>query len=397
MSTAPLLAPPCRFGKDGKVDSNPCPANPIGIVDHPGFRQDGLPRTQRPIPRETSRRLQVAAFWAAMLVAGLHSMSGETWLALKTIVGMANMSVPLFFFLSGFFLSRHWGESGFWRREVRKRVVSLVIPYFSWLGVAALIFGLFIPGVKVWAGTMETFAPEWAYGMAFLRSIVGFPFLASFWFLRTLFLLVVLSPAWLWCVAAKGRIFAVASMGSVFLLWGLNAVYGVEVPFGSVLSRCGFSWRALFYVMAGAFVFHDDSLNILMKMRPSIGLGLGCWIVCAAVCQCFEVKAPVDFAMQVTVQWSGIWVTLALLSRVPLPEWVSKASMALYLSHAMFLNVLRELVFWRGTSGHGVYLWLACVLLGIGIWNVLRRGPRWMVIMFFGGRGRMDRKDRKED
>ena len=48
------------------------------------------------------------------------------------------MAVPFFFFISGFFLSGHVHEDGWVRRELRKRMKTLVVPYFIWVVIAVL-------------------------------------------------------------------------------------------------------------------------------------------------------------------------------------------------------------------------------------------------------------------
>ena len=47
--------------------------------------------------------------------------------------GLCSMAVPYFFVCSGYFLAGHFGEMGWWGREVHKRIKSLVIPFFIWM------------------------------------------------------------------------------------------------------------------------------------------------------------------------------------------------------------------------------------------------------------------------
>lgn len=57
--------------------------------------------------------------------------------------GISQIAVPFFFVVSGFFLSGHFDEPHWWKREVVKRIKSLLIPYVVWsvvmLGVLVLM------------------------------------------------------------------------------------------------------------------------------------------------------------------------------------------------------------------------------------------------------------------
>lgn len=89
------------------------------------------------------------SFVCAALVVQLHiGLLGAVELSfggklIREIVthGLCQIAVPFFFVVSGYFLSRHFDEVGWYRRELFKRLRSLAVPYLFWsIVVTAAIF-----------------------------------------------------------------------------------------------------------------------------------------------------------------------------------------------------------------------------------------------------------------
>ena len=162
----------------------------------------------RKISPALSRRLSTLSFVAACLVVFIHSVLGgdpADWLGLfeHEIKRYTDLAVPIFFFLSGFFLAGHLGEPGWWRREVGKRVGTLLVPYVAWSLIgAALAWGL-DPLLWKLSGQGGT-GWAWPKGYEWLN-LFGInvwaertPLVGVLWYVRSLFVLVLLSPVWAW-------------------------------------------------------------------------------------------------------------------------------------------------------------------------------------------------------
>ena len=94
---------------------------------------------QASVSAGVSARLANMGIVCACLIAVSHSgfygqMDGASrWLQQIMTWGFGNLPVPFFFLASGYFLAGHAGEAGWWGREARKRVRSLLVPYFLWM------------------------------------------------------------------------------------------------------------------------------------------------------------------------------------------------------------------------------------------------------------------------
>ena len=96
-----------------------------------------------------NNKIAIFSFVCAALVVQLHiGLLGAVELSfggklIREIVthGLCQIAVPFFFVVSGYFLSRHFDEVGWYRRELFKRLRSLAVPYLFWsIVVTAAIF-----------------------------------------------------------------------------------------------------------------------------------------------------------------------------------------------------------------------------------------------------------------
>jgi len=143
------------------------------------------------------------SFVCACMIVYLHT--GHTgpydvqWVVTlhKVLRALCRVAIPWFFFAAGFFLARHIGESGWWGQEVRKRIKTLLVPFWFWgfviwivyVSIAYLIrcFGVEYNGVD---------AMEWVSWRGVVRIVGLDPFgnMPTMWFIRTLFIFVCMAP-----------------------------------------------------------------------------------------------------------------------------------------------------------------------------------------------------------
>ena len=109
--------------------------------------------------------------------------------------GVGELAVPLFFIFSGYLLA---ASSDSYFTSLKKRFRSIFVPYTVW---TFLYFAgwLFCKHFHFFYGNPVTDWREWAFYDYFVRFTgyyhnLRFPFVGSFWFLRDLMVLIVISP-----------------------------------------------------------------------------------------------------------------------------------------------------------------------------------------------------------
>ncbi len=78
------------------------------------------------------------AFICSVLVIGQHvmrehSIGSASWYIFQFFdCGLSRIAVPFFFLASGFFLSKHINEIGWYKNAVTKRIRTLILPFLVW-------------------------------------------------------------------------------------------------------------------------------------------------------------------------------------------------------------------------------------------------------------------------
>ena len=108
--------------------------------------------------------------------------------------GITFVAVPYFFFAADYFLAGHMECESWWKREVGKRFRSLILPMWIWGFIAEIISILLVLGIKFMGYGSQVL--EGTYTYRFIRA-AGFLFtdhMGVYWFLRALFVYVVVTP-----------------------------------------------------------------------------------------------------------------------------------------------------------------------------------------------------------
>ena len=224
------------------------------------------------ISEALSNKIRNIAFLCALLVVRRHiGLKGDVgtcvWYVEQIVVETLGMvAVPFFFTVSGFFLAAHIDEKGWWRRECGKRIHSLFVPYLIWT-VIACISTVPLSVLADWMAERPVGTSVWFLHDADLWQVFGFnlvkdPYHYPLWYIRSLLLLVTISPL-LVCVIRRFRWWWLAFCMLAYLFANIFTCGDV----GNFLSH-GFSLRGLLYFSAGVFI--QMSLDRL-KMSAAAG------------------------------------------------------------------------------------------------------------------------------
>ena len=231
-------------------------------------------------PRRVSSKLANMGLVCACLVVIIHCprcfdpQSVGWWWTILVQNGLCQIAVPFFFLASGFFLARHMNESGWWRREVLKRVRSLMLPFVIFNITFALCSTVIHCVDNDWP-------PTWRHWVMFFTSTVGIiPFggiaMGSLWFVKTLFVLVLFSPL-------LERLANTVGLMLLFLFYAVFNPYPFECVqewckfFAmSMVSPCGMAWFTTgIYMRKVGFerVFDGFTKNKLASLALLMGGG----------------------------------------------------------------------------------------------------------------------------
>ena len=351
------------------------------------------------ISPELSRRFGVFGFICAVLIVLIHAMprpSTDTWqwwvANLMGAEGLCRVAVPFFFFISGFFLSRHIYEDGWVRRELCKRVKTLVIPYFIWIAIG--IFFSFIFWFAAQKSGRECGVPNPFYGPVSLwvANVLGInPFRNSIgvlWYLRDLFVLVALSPV---------LVFVLRHFGWSFVLF-LYVVYGAVSVLLTGAAKMWFNFFEYFFSVRGLCYF---TIGMFFRFVPSrFAADYSVILTGVGLVMCFMKVVLMRFGF---LEWSAIFdvVMVPILGiglfgvfrRVSLPKWLVGNAFPVYLLHVIFVKVSVVVIVALGirdTMDGSIVVWMArglfAVGLSIGSAAIVKKYLPHMSELLFGGR-----------
>ena len=349
------------------------------------------------IPDEESRRISILKVWLSVMVIFIHmeneisigtAMSLPGWLdTLEFVISRAisRCAIPAFFFLSAYLLYR---KPLRWAQNIRKKVRSLLVPYLILNTFWILVFfaGQHIPALSPYFSREETMVGSWGitdWIGAYLGSPSNdwCPLLYPLWFIRNLFILNLIAPAFEWLVRKAGiwsfLVFVPAwllmeenSIALSFCFWGLGCLFAVRRIRLSSLDR---------YRKAAA-IYPVLILAVCLLRKDLAGTGPR---IVYHLCVLGGMFAWYTWATRIR---EGKTRDALLL--------VSKYSFCIYLFHEMSLTILRK-IFAKmlpqtGVSaviqyfGPAVTVIAGCILLS---WLLDRYAPRIYRIVS-GGRNR---------
>lgn len=138
------------------------------------------------------------------------------------ITHMTEVAVPIFFFISGYLYFNDFNSLNDYAKKVKKRVRTIVVPYFIWSFLNWLYFAV-ITHIPVMSARMNM-KPVKLDLINMILDIVMSNY-APLWFLRILFCLCILGIVLNWVLNYKGVALVVISM---LMFWNAFEGYGYQ-------------------------------------------------------------------------------------------------------------------------------------------------------------------------
>ena len=324
----------------------------------------------------------------ALMVVAMHIGGGRagelSGLVMQLIGnGICRVAVPFFFFAAGFWLSRHVEEPHWYGRELRKRILSILVPYllcsFFWL-LFELVEILFA-NARACRPLLANFETGWR----FLRYIGFYPFdypsLRPLWFLRALLVMFVLSPVILFLLRKSAIAFLATSFcTAVYCNSFLEVFSSVWHIVGTVFSAVG-----LFYFSAGMFCGLHKRVFVLMLSCFAAKFTLAIGIIGVSLPKfCNNIRDLVSAFNDLSVPF----LVVGFLSMVPCSgvlQRFASYSFPIYLTHMLPITVFACAV--KQTGGIALLVkYLFAVFVSSMFVVVLRRYCPRFAFLIFGGR-----------
>lgn len=192
-------------------------------------------------------------------------IGNDTWPPLFTFCSdlfsqtLASLSVPTFFFISGFLFFLHCEkfDTGSYLKKLKNRIRTLLVPYLFWniLSLSVFFIAYHTPVFFPFFG--KTYHFTWQYVLQSLwalpseqEGVMNYPCAGQFWFIRDLMVMVTFSPI-LYYFVKKFGIGCVILLG---LLW-FAEWWQVWLPW---LAGHGLSITAMFFFTSGAWFAIND-------------------------------------------------------------------------------------------------------------------------------------------
>jgi peptidoglycan/LPS O-acetylase OafA/YrhL len=314
----------------------------------------------------------VCACIVALSHVGYNTAAGSAawWFVRLTRYGLCCLAVPFFFAVSGYFLSRHFDERGWWLRETGKRVTSLLLPYLLWC-IAFFAFWR-IGAAAVKAGSAGEFLQALRLPASKLANAFGLrmdvtPCLVPVWYIRALIVIVLVSPflalmsSFRYGAALSAAVFFCAYVAfsphrnglastrlEHFLYYGVSLMGMAYFQLGILLRRTGFLERTLRVpAWFGAGLFALGVAALVLRTR----------IIAATGSEPFPV-----LCLAIPLLVSGLWLLL------PAAEWPRKLtsmSFPIYVMHYFVVFALDG--FHKPSADKSICLMLVQAALAVAI------------------------------
>lgn len=257
----------------------------------------------------------------------------------------ADISVPLFFFISGFlFFYNTEFTKEIYINKIKKRFRTLLVPYMIWNFVAFIILLIevhpkviqFFPLLKDYRVDIVSFLSSfWVTNLPMSMSGPCNPINTPLWFIRDLLVIVLFSPI-IWWTIRKLRIFFVISMG---IIWFFTLGEYVGFP--------GLCHQSLFFFPLGAY-FSINQLNFV-EMSRKVSWVPFVYVLIAIIDVLIWNQTNSPFLHHLNILFGMVTVVIiaSLLiekRKIHIYSFLTGASFFVYALHNLFLGKMTKVV-----------------------------------------------------
>lgn len=335
-----------------------------------------------------SLKIKVISFVAAVFVVfqhcsyGYHPTSGMGLFYQEAIMfGIASFPVYFFMMVSGFFFVKRWESvRRSWLPAIRKRIRSLIVPYFVWCSLSILLNRSYFSSDAI--GWLRD------YGLA-----SWLPYLTSMWYVRTLFVFCLVSPLLILllnkCSPREACLLSV--FGGVALLTNLPANKAIWGPlfFFSVGLWQGLRFNGVSWGDRGNLLKNSDMIVLfaamLIKAFDKMLFGYD-----------FVVMRYVVIIATCSVMWRlydivSAWSVFKRIVNTPQISEILSTSFYIYCAHRIvipFVDSPCKRMFSNFTAGWIYPILLCVVVVGCSLFSywILRQMFPWGLMLLTGGR-----------
>lgn len=342
--------------------------------------------------KEVSLKAVFLSFVMMIFIVSGHCRlfgTGVAWLepiGLVSACCLGPVSVFVYFAMSGYFLAGGCGREGWWKSAVLKRMKSLLLPFAIWAilyqFLQAYIWTDFSEGLRA---AVSPFIENLAYGG---KTVLGLdpvvrPRAEPLWFLRSLFVYVLLSPVLVAAIRRFPKLFLVG-----FFMFSVCCRM-VALP--SPIS--GFLWR--FIDLFGLFYF---AVGIALRMyapselKPSIRFASICGLIGLSLLATQVASKLCHFSLPTNlVPFMTPFLAVASWAIIPaieLPKFLAGIGFPIYLIHFFFLEYwwsIETKVFGAPVWTH-ILVWPIVFLISMLFAHIIRLALPRTAKFLFGGR-----------
>lgn len=230
------------------------------------------------ISAENSNKIANMSLLCAIFVVFIHCGSPDAvgscaWIIDGLIFkGIFCIAVPFFFVVSGYFLGCHDIETPkCYVTELRKRIVSLGVPFYGW-SIMLMLFWLSIPVVANIVHLRNIFTNTGhILNLHTLLNLSGFgwnAYLFPFWYIRSLVLLILIAP--ILVKMNKVKYWLVLPFAMMVLYMAVTPE-GADQNAIKHIIRYLFSPSALFYFSVGLLISrHENKIAVSNKVNIAL-------------------------------------------------------------------------------------------------------------------------------
>lgn len=227
---------------------------------------------------DTSNRFANMSIISALMVVLIHVLKrpqepGSLSYGFRYLTGegICRIAVPFFFLAAGYFIARHLDEPGYWKREVLKRVKTLVVPFFAWSTICFVLCSGLIIMANIFEGR-DLCTGLFSFNRI-MRSLGIHPFnvpeLRQLWFVRVLFIFVLLLPLFQRYLSKGACLAASFVVYLIFKPLGSNLIGG---QLAELINFGFFSLEGMFYFSLGIYLAREKLDRIIASLKVGFAM-----------------------------------------------------------------------------------------------------------------------------